>query len=157
MITELCNRNCARTCWSGIGVDFREQPDYGAPHSSLIRVVFDGTNNLLVVKTFAARIDLGPAKLPDLGTSFAIESLNTPMLHLSPPAPPLQSRRIFRYGGEQQLEGCETSAVNCFAAAMLVLGRKLFLDENFRFAVLNRPMSLNRLSEVRSGVFLDSE
>ena len=27
----------------------------------------------------------------------------------------------------------------------------------FRFAVLNRPMSLNRMSEVRSGVFLDSE
>ena len=28
---------------------------------------------------------------------------------------------------------------------------------NFPFAVLNRPMSLNRMSEVRSGVFLDSE
>jgi hypothetical protein len=28
---------------------------------------------------------------------------------------------------------------------------------NFLFAVLNRPISLNRMSEVRSGVFLDSE
>jgi hypothetical protein len=28
---------------------------------------------------------------------------------------------------------------------------------NFRVAVLNRPMSLNRMSEVRSGVVLDSE
>jgi hypothetical protein len=27
----------------------------------------------------------------------------------------------------------------------------------FRLAVLNRPMSLNGMSEVRSGVFLDSE
>jgi hypothetical protein len=72
MITEMSNRNCARVCWSAIGIDFPEQPDYRAPHSSLIRVVFNGTNNLLVVKTFAARIDLGPAKLPDFGTSFAI-------------------------------------------------------------------------------------
>jgi hypothetical protein len=31
------------------------------------------------------------------------------------------------------------------------------LSRNFRFAVLNRPMFLNRMSEVRSGVFLDSE
>jgi hypothetical protein len=29
--------------------------------------------------------------------------------------------------------------------------------DNFRLAVLNRPISLNRISEVRSGVFLDSE
>ena len=31
------------------------------------------------------------------------------------------------------------------------------LEKSFRVAVLNRPMSLNRMSEVRSGVFLDSE
>src|SRR5215470_7373817 len=105
MITELCNRNCARAGWSDIGVDFREQPDYGAPHSRLIRVVFDGTNNLLVVKTLAARVDLGPAKLPDLRTSFAIESLHAPMLHLSPPAPPMRAGRIFTYGGQRRRGG----------------------------------------------------
>jgi hypothetical protein len=93
MITELSNRNCARVRWSDIGVDFREQPDYGATHSRLIRVLFDGADNLLVVKTFAAWIDFGPAKLPDFGTSFAIESLHTPMSHLSPPAPQLRSRK----------------------------------------------------------------
>jgi|GEM_PF-4505213 len=36
--------------------------------------------------------------------------------------------------------------------AILVQGLYKFL-----FAVLNRPMSLNRMLEVRSGVFLDSE
>jgi hypothetical protein len=41
MITELSNRNWARVRWSDIGVDFREQPDYAAPHSSLIRVLFE--------------------------------------------------------------------------------------------------------------------
>jgi hypothetical protein len=76
--------------------DFREQPDHGAPHSS-IRVLLDCADNLLVVKTFAAWTDLGPAKLPDLGTTFAAEQKNLQVC--------------------EQL--VEISRVNCFAAAML--------------------------------------
>jgi len=45
--------------------------------------MLDGADNLLVLKTFAARIDRGPAKLPDFGASFAIWFFHTPMLHLS--------------------------------------------------------------------------
>jgi hypothetical protein len=98
MITELSNRKLREG--SLVGVDFREQPDYGAPHSSLIRVLFEGANNLLVVNTFATRIDFGPAKLPDFGTSLAIDSFHTPMSHLSPPA---------RSCGAEESSGIEAS------------------------------------------------
>jgi len=46
-----------------------------------------------VVKALAVRTGYRPAKLPDFGTSLAIESLHTAMLHMSPPAPPLRSRK----------------------------------------------------------------
>src|SRR5260370_36687309 len=49
---------------------------YGAPHSSLIRVLFDGSNDLLVVKTFVARIDFGPAQVADYITSLALKPVN---------------------------------------------------------------------------------
>jgi hypothetical protein len=113
MIAELSNGHRAGIHWPDAGVDFRETPDYGAPHSGLIRVLLDGADNLLVVKTFAARTDLGPAKLPDLRTTFAIESLHTTMLHLSPPAAAEQKNlQVW-----EQL--VEISRVNCLAAAML--------------------------------------
>jgi hypothetical protein len=103
MITELSNRHYPRICWSAIGIDFREQPDYCAPRSRLIRVMLDGANNLLVVKTFASRIDLGPAKLPDFWTSFAIESFHTSVLHLS-----LLHRRC----GAEESSGIEANGVS---------------------------------------------
>ena len=71
-----------------IGVDFREQPDDGVPHSSLIPVLLDGADNLFVVKTLALRAGYRSAKLPDFGTSLTIESLHTTMLHMSPPPAP---------------------------------------------------------------------
>src|SRR5690348_3068565 len=117
MITALCNRKCARACWSDIGVDFREQPDCSAPHSSLIRAVFNGANNLLVIKTFAESIDLGPAKPPYLRTSFAIQSLHAPCC-ICLLLPRRCGRRIFTYGGQTVLGAGETCRVNCFAAAM---------------------------------------
>src|SRR6266478_4088881 len=76
-----------------MGVDFRDQPYHGAPRGILIRVSFDRADNLFVVKTLALRAGYRPAKLPDFGTSLTIESLHTTMLHMSPPAPPLRSRK----------------------------------------------------------------
>src|SRR5438552_18931791 len=54
-------------------------------------------------------------------SSFAIEYLDAPVLHLSPPAPLLRSRRIFRYRGWSREENRQ---VNCIAAPMLVGPRR---------------------------------
>src|SRR3981189_3444183 len=59
----------------------------------LIKVSLDGADNLFVVKTLAVRAGYRPPKLPDFGTSLAIESLHTTILHTFPPAPPLRSRK----------------------------------------------------------------
>jgi hypothetical protein len=72
------------------------------------RPMLDCPGDLLVVKTLALKAGLGPAKLPDIRTSFAIVSFQTPVLHSCPPAPPLRSRRIFRYGSKWHGRGNES-------------------------------------------------
>jgi hypothetical protein len=72
MITELSYRHWVGIHWPGTGVDFRDQSPYGSPRSILVRVLLDGADDLLMMKTLAVKANLGPAKLPDLGTSFAI-------------------------------------------------------------------------------------
>lgn len=93
MIAELSNGHRAGIRCSDIGVDFRDQPHYGAPRGILIRVSLDSADDLLVVKALAVRAGYRPAKLLDFGTSLPIESLHTTMLHTSPPARRLRCRK----------------------------------------------------------------
>jgi hypothetical protein len=88
MITELSNGHCAGIRWSAIGVEFWDQPHYGAPHSFFIRILLDCADNLLVVKTLAVKPGLRLAKLPDIRAFLATVSLHTSALH-----PILQRRR----------------------------------------------------------------
>jgi hypothetical protein len=93
VIAELSNGHRAGIRCSGIGVDFQDQPHYGAPRGSLIKVSLDCADNLFVVKTVAVWAGYRPPKLPDFGTSLAIESFHTTILHTFPPAPPLRSKK----------------------------------------------------------------
>jgi hypothetical protein len=116
VITELSNGQDTGIRWSAIGVEFRDQPHYGAPRSIFIRVLLDCADNLLVVKTLAVKPGLRPAKLPDVRAFFATVSLHTSTLH-----PSLLRRRcgVEEYSGtEPKGRGAgETGRVNCFAAA----------------------------------------
>ena len=76
MITELSNGHCAGIRCSAIGVDFQDQPRYGAPRGILIRVSLDCADNLFVVKTLAVTASYRPSKLPDFRTSLAVEPLS---------------------------------------------------------------------------------
>jgi hypothetical protein len=51
VITELSNGQDTGVRWSAIGVEFGDQPHYGAPRSIFIRVLLDCADNCLVVKT----------------------------------------------------------------------------------------------------------
>ena len=71
MITELSYCHCTGIQWPGTGNDFRDQPHYDLPRNILVRVLLNGADDLLMVKTLAVRANLGPAKLPDIRASFA--------------------------------------------------------------------------------------
>jgi hypothetical protein len=87
----------------------------------IVRVLLDGADNCLVVKTLAVKPGLRPAKLPDIRAFFATVSLHTSALH-----PILLRRRcgveessgIEPYGGVGE---AGISRVNCPAAAMFPL------------------------------------
>jgi len=117
MITELSYRHCAGIHWPGTGVDFRDQSHYYSPRSILVRVLLNGADDLLMVKTHAVKANLGPAKLPDIRASFASLSFQTSTLHLCPPAPPLRSRRIFGYCGWGR-GGKQTSELFCGGSSL---------------------------------------
>jgi hypothetical protein len=112
---------------------FRNQPYYRAPRGSLIGVSLDCADNPYVVKMLAVRAGYRPPKLPDFGTSLAIESLLQPycirlLLHRG-----CGAERIFRHSDNGRLSEGEISRVNCFAVkAALFLARPD--GDNLRFA-----------------------
>src|SRR5215471_16005587 len=110
MIAELSHSHRAGIRCSAIIIDLQDQRHYRAPCRILIRVSLDGADDLLVVKTLPVRAAYRPPKLPDFGTSLAFESLHTTMLHMSPPAPLLRSRKIYRH--PMRVRG-ENGGVNC--------------------------------------------
>src|ERR1700724_2501760 len=68
MIAELSNGHRAGIRGSAIGVDFQDQPHYGAPRGILIRVSLDCADDLFVGKALAVSAGYRPSKLPDCRT-----------------------------------------------------------------------------------------
>jgi len=72
VITELSNSHCAGIGWSAIGVEFRDQPRYGATRSIFVRILLDRADNFLVVETLAVKPGLRPGKRQTSGPSLRL-------------------------------------------------------------------------------------
>jgi len=119
VIAELSNGHRTGSRCSGIGVDFQDQPHYGAPRGSLIKVSLDCADNLFVVKTLAVRAVTDHRNCQTSGPRLRLSLSTQPycirfLLHRR-----CGAKRIFRHSDNGRLSEGEISQVNCFAAATL--------------------------------------